>query len=592
LNSEYSLSGTDYPQLQVGTLDEVFGFDSNRYSFQKKCLLYCDSYTYQNGSQIGTICILFDINNLVSDMESSIDEGYGYSILYNGDELFATGEQNEKIYSSESERCPGLVCKVYASDNIAVEGNVIFHVLMVVMIVISLGFVWLAYWESRKYYMPIDNLDQMIKGEGVSRNFNGDGEKEVDKMESIISGIQSLIGEKNGYRERMMTITPYAKTGVLHSMITGNMEKESIQVFSEENYLDLIMPYFIVGVVNLAYLDEKEPNKEKRKQDLKAHFKVIGENFSTEEIHIVYYFKDIYNVFLIVNFENNEPMDDLFYQIHKYLSIAMENEKCKVTMGVDIVREDINALKEACDSAMLALDGILTNGRGEVYFREEQVGKSTVYYFPDNFKEKLKKYLEKDMKEEMCALLADIYQKNWDLDGTPEMYRALIDELHLAVMKTLREITELKTTHINIEKYDGLATLQEVFDYYELALCSIADSFRARQVQAEADFRLEDEIIRYIEENCYDPELSLQSLSEKFNVSCKYLSLLCKKHYGMTYLQYVQNMRIHKAAQLLAVQEHSLSEVATMCGYTNQLTFRRNFKSILGVNPSDYICKN
>jgi AraC-like DNA-binding protein len=260
-------------------------------------------------------------------------------------------------------------------------------------------------------------------------------------------------------------------------------------------------------------------------------------------------------------------------------------------MGVDITREDINALKEACDGAMLALDGILTNGRGEVYFLDDQVGKSTVYYFPDNFKDKLKKYLEKDMKEEMRGILAEIYQKNWDLDGTPEMYRALIDELHLAVMKTLREITKLKTTHINIEKYNGLATLREVFDYYEAALCSIADSFRTRQVQAEADFRLEDEIIQYIEKNCYDPELSLQSLSEQFNVSCKYLSLLCKKHYGMTYLQYVQNMRIHKAAQLLELHEHSLSEVATMCGYTNQLTFRRNFKSILGVNPSDYIYK-
>lgn len=210
------------------------------------------------------------------------------------------------------------------------------------------------------------------------------------------------------------------------------------------------------------------------------------------------------------------------------------------------------------------------------------------YYFPANFREKLKKYLEKEQKEEIRELLGDIYQRNWDLAGAPEMYRALIDELHLSVIKTLREITELNTTHINIEKYRGLATLQEVFDYYNAALCSIADSLHEQSVQAEADSRLEDEIIQYIDENCFDSELSLQNISEHFKVSNKYLSLLCRKRYGVTYLQYIQNRRIHQAAELLSGKQYSLSEVATMCGYTNQLTFRRNFKSIMGINPSDY----
>jgi AraC-like DNA-binding protein len=237
---------------------------------------------------------------------------------------------------------------------------------------------------------------------------------------------------------------------------------------------------------------------------------------------------------------------------------------------------------------MLALNGILTDGRGEVYFLEEQDSRSADYYFPEKFRDNLKKYLEKDKKDELRFMLSEIYKKNWDLAGTPEMYRALIDELHLSIIKTLREITDLKTTHFHIEKYNGLATLKEVFDYYEAALCSIADSLQVRQVQEVTDSRLEDDIVRFIDSNCYDPELSLQSISQHFKVSCKYLSLLCKKHYGMTYLQYIQNRRIHRAAELLASQEYSLSEVAATCGYTNQLTFRRNFKSIMGVNPSDF----
>lgn len=459
------------------------------------------------------------------------------------------------------------------------------------MVMISLGFVYLAYRESRKYYMPIDHLDQMVKEEKGIRTVEADRKgifSGNDEMENLIDGIRNLIGEKNGYREKMMTITPYARTGVLHSMITGDIGRENIRILSKEHYIDLIKPYFIVGVADLAYIGAKAAEEENHGDELKEVFQVMAETFSTEEIRIVSYFRDSSHVFLIANVEKEEPMDDLFYQIHKYLCTALGQENYAVTMGVDILREDINELQEACEGAMTALDGILTDGRGEVYFLEENSGKTADYYFPTSFREKLKKYLEKDRKEDLCAMLADIYQRNWDMGGNPEMYRGLIDELHLSIIKTLKEITELNTTHFSVEKYRGLATLQEVFDYYSAALCSIADSLYEQALQAQEDSRLEDEILSYIDENCFDTELSLQMISEHFKVSSKYLSLLCRKRYDMTYLQYIQDKRIRRAAQLLSEKKYSLSEVAVMCGYANQLTFRRNFKSIMGINPSDY----
>nr|WP_300842213.1 AraC family transcriptional regulator [uncultured Acetatifactor sp.] len=66
------------------------------------------------------------------------------------------------------------------------------------------------------------------------------------------------------------------------------------------------------------------------------------------------------------------------------------------------------------------------------------------------------------------------------------------------------------------------------------------------------------------------------------------MSLLCKECFGVTYLQYIQTKRIRKAEELLRERQYTLTEVCAMCGYTNQLTFRRNFKSITGVNPSTY----
>lgn len=586
LEDAYQPENVEYPYVKVASLNDAFSFNSNRYSFQKECLLYCDAYTYQNGSEIGTICILFDLKQLRNDVNKVLQEGYGVRILNGDQELLCVGEVSKgKCYSKESTQFAGLVYEVYASDSVPVEGNGFFYLVIVVILIISALFVWLAFRASKKYYMPIDRLEQMVAGSELPEA--GDSVAQ-DEMENIIEGIRNLIGEKNGYREKMLTIVPYVRAGMLHSMITGSMEKDTIRVFSNEDYLDLKKPYFIAGVVNFSYEEGVDVNEEKHKQELRKAFQLMTESFSTDEVHIVYYFRDIYHVFIIVNYENDQPMDDLFYQIHKFICVAAEKEHCIVTMGVDVQREDINELRDACEGAMKALDGILTDGRGEVYFLEKDNTRPNEYYFPANFTERLKQYLEKSKKEEIQQLMEEIYAKNWELAGSPEMYRSLIDELHLAVIKTLRVITELNTTHINIEKYRELATLQEVFDYYTVALQSIADSLHEQTLQSEADARLEDEILEYIEANCYDPNLSLQGLSDTFKVSSKYLSLLCKKRYGITYLQYIQNKRIYRAAELLKSKKYSLSEVGSMCGYTNQLTFRRNFKSIMGINPSDY----
>lgn len=591
LSNVFNAENVEYPYLELASLNEAFGFDSNRYSFQKECLLYCDAYTYQNGSEIGTVCILFDLKNLRNNLDDAINDDYGLNILYGNREFITMGERKGKIFSAESSCCPDLFYQVYAPVHIFTEENVVFYILLGIMVMISLGFVYLAYRESRKYYMPIDHLDQLVKEEKGTRVVEAGGEPEgsrSDEMENLIHGIRNLIGEKNGYREKMMTITPYARTGVLHSMITGDIGKENIRILSKEHYIDLIKPYFIVGVADLAYIGGKSGDAENHGDGLEEIFQVMADAFSTDEIRIVSYFRDSSHAFLIANVENEEPMDQLFYQIHKYLCTALGQDQYAVTMGVDILRADINELQEACEGAMTALDGILTDGRGEVYFLEENSGKTADYYFPTCFREKLKKYLEKDRKEELRDMLADIYRRNWDMGGNPEMYRGLIDELHLSIIKTLKEITELNTTHFSVEKYRGLATLQEVFDYYGAALCSIADSLYEQAVQAQEDSRLEDEILKYIDDNCFDSELSLQMISERFKVSSKYLSLLCKKRYKMTYLQYIQDKRIQKASQLLSERKYSLSEIAVMCGYANQLTFRRNFKSVMGINPSDY----
>ena len=66
------------------------------------------------------------------------------------------------------------------------------------------------------------------------------------------------------------------------------------------------------------------------------------------------------------------------------------------------------------------------------------------------------------------------------------------------------------------------------------------------------------------------------------------VGLICKEVYGKTFLQCVRDLQIQHAVHLLQTTENTLEEIALQCGFTNLLTFRRNFKAVMGMNPSDY----
>ncbi len=592
LQDTYQKPAAGFPSFMVSTVKELFGLEnSERYSFSRKYLIYCDEYTYQEGSKIGTIGILFNITTLKEDIEKLLDDGYGVTIFLDEEELFSIGEVTKIEYTKESEELPGITVTLYAPEHTNLNQNTLLFFMLGTISIFSVLFILLAYRISKKYYQPIDTIEHMVMLQS-SKNAEGEAAKsaasaEVGEMESIIQGISSLIGEKNKYQEKMLIISPYAQTGMLHGVLTGNMESDSIRVLTEENYLDLIKPFFIVSIVNFAYgtPPDKLQEHQQRMSDL---FKMICTVFSTDELHLVYYNRDLYNVYLIANSENDHPLDELFYQIQRYISESLSGNDCIVTIGVDEVKNDIGALQDACEGALLALDEMMINGRGEVYFYDTRKSNQADYYFPKNFTEKLIKVLKKEQKEDIRQMMADIFEKNWTLDGSPEMYHALVDELHLSVIKSIKEVTDLNTTHISVEKIRSFATLEEIFQYYEAALNSAIQSITQADEEKTQYNQMEEEILKFIEEHYCEPEMSLQLLIDTFNVSSKYLSLFCKNHYDTTYLQYIQNKRIEKALELMRSKQYSLSQISQICGYTNQLTFRRNFKSVTGVNPSDF----
>jgi YesN/AraC family two-component response regulator len=99
------------------------------------------------------------------------------------------------------------------------------------------------------------------------------------------------------------------------------------------------------------------------------------------------------------------------------------------------------------------------------------------------------------------------------------------------------------------------------------------------------------EMEQYIREHYANSSLSVTFMAEQFRVSESYFSEYFKRSTGQTFSAFLETTRINSACATLRRTDRTnktIEEIAEDTGYTNALSFRRAFKKVTGVSPSDY----
>lgn len=82
--------------------------------------------------------------------------------------------------------------------------------------------------------------------------------------------------------------------------------------------------------------------------------------------------------------------------------------------------------------------------------------------------------------------------------------------------------------------------------------------------------------------------LNLQHLSDELGVHPVHISRAIPKYFSTTLGNYMRQQKIKIALSLLFDPRHSLSQIAYLCGFSDQSHFTRTFKSYFGITPKDF----
>lgn len=93
------------------------------------------------------------------------------------------------------------------------------------------------------------------------------------------------------------------------------------------------------------------------------------------------------------------------------------------------------------------------------------------------------------------------------------------------------------------------------------------------------------EIRGYLETDYANADLSLDWISQKFDLNPKHFSRLFKEELGENFTDFLTNVRVREAKRLLLETDEPVQSIAAKVGYVHTLSFIRMFKKITGMTP-------
>lgn len=147
-------------------------------------------------------------------------------------------------------------------------------------------------------------------------------------------------------------------------------------------------------------------------------------------------------------------------------------------------------------------------------------------------------------------------------------------------------LQSLTTPYKNV-KHSGAVT-QALFSYLILKLSELkigqADNITLQNNRVPPVIL---KIIDYLNEN-YNKNITLDKIAKEFFVSAPTIIYNFKKHTNCAPIEFLLNVRLNKAKQLLVGTNISVGKIADMCGFSSANYFGLIFKKKEGISPAKY----
>ncbi|BBI36533.1 AraC family transcriptional regulator [Cohnella abietis] len=169
---------------------------------------------------------------------------------------------------------------------------------------------------------------------------------------------------------------------------------------------------------------------------------------------------------------------------------------------------------------------------------------------------------------------------------------SVLIRLLLSIRQAIEVIEINHSINVNFNLNIYLAKVQKI-ETLDKIHSEFLDFFEKLSVELESKkdhkhIKLLEDVTLIIQKEFANPALSLVTISEQVNLSPPYLGKLFKKHRHLSITDYINDVRISSARDLIATSDEAIHVIMESCGFLSRSHFYTLFKKVYGVTPIQY----
>ena len=453
----------------------------------------------------------------------------------------------------------------------------IFVIMLILYALCLVAGVWIIRHFIRRNYQPIDKLMTLFPEDNNPKDneFSYLNEKITESLSKNFVLNQEIDSQSKMIREHLIS-----------EMLLGNPPVGKRSRAELENLeFNLETDAFLVMIYSLGSKDDADLSIKQF-----ALCNVTDELLGNEEYRYTSTKKDA-DVIYIIRIDSDAAVQKTREVAKFLLDFSRKELEFEFYSAMGGVKKGLKSIGESYNEAKRAIEYAIAEENMELAeYSNVSESLKDGYFYSVELESRLVNLLKANEQKKMTELLKAIFKKNIGDEVSLDSIRYLTVELFSTVKRLMaqygysadKEFPAESEFVENIFENRDVEKMQDVIlNVYSSCGKNVFEALSRKD-------DLTSRITMYINQNYSNQNLGIGLIGEAFSMNSDYVSRKFREQTGKTINDYIRDVRIEKAKQLLKTSDELIADIAEMVGFTSYRTFVRVFTDVAGVTPNKY----
>lgn len=463
------------------------------------------------------------------------------------------------------------------------------------VVTVLAGIVWIVY-ASLRQYRPIESLLQRLSAVPIQKPHIL-GHVKHDEFKIIDNMLDQLLEQFGKYRLENDENYTYRRRYLFEELLLGASGGQGEALAEEIWRLGFQKAYdhYQVGIIEIDKYTGFISTYHNKDQYLIKFIidNVIQELAKTENVSLCPEWMEKHRLCIVCQLPVGES-EQLRAILRKTVEWVSQNLDITVTGGLGTKVEGIPAISVSYEEALEALSYKAACGANSViaYSEIDSRPDGELFHSLPHIRELVQAYkvAGEDWQTRYSGLFAEIRRQFIPREQ-------LVNLMNYMLFHFYKEMSGLSEDYLRCWREHAMNPIADLLNRFDTAdeleqeLLHLLEEAAGRLLELRvlrSQHDLVGDVKKYIEAQYHNPDFSLVMLSDKFKLTPNYLSRLFKEEFGVKFIDYLAELRIGQAQELLLTTAAPVQEIGERVGYTHTFSFIRVFKKRVGLTPGEY----